>query len=645
MNLHCTGFSPSPRRSSLGLLLLAVMGGMLSAIGQSALPSRPAASGRPVHRLPLARVGEFYEYVVVVQGLVEPLQYSWSGTPPDGLELAGPRCWGTPREANPGPIDLSVTITDALGDSLERHFQIAVRPALSPLRLATRSLPEFVRGQPVEFEFAASGGEGNYRWEAEAPELPDGLRLEFGLDRSRCLLRGTPGGEGPIRLILGVADGLTNVGPAQLTGRVGSAIAPRLGIATTSLPPAFLQIPYAQSLSATGGVPPYAWTFAPDASAPPDWLSLQTSQGTLHGQPPRLGSHRLSVVVTDSLGNRASRAPLDLAIRARTDAQLAILPATLPPAVSGHPYAATLVAAGHQGDVRWQVDGLPPWLSATPDGALLTLAGTPTGTNTCNLSVSSADWDAAPASTTPPPTRISAAPPRTYALAVVEPKPDPEPPRILTRKLPIALAGHPFHADIAASGGTGPVRFSGTISNASWLELRPDGHLQGTPASAGSALLQLVATDDSGRTSAIAALRLSTLAAGTNRLNLAIPAEIVAEQGRPFTLSLAIGGGTSPYQLDLAGELPPGITFDPAAARLEGVPGNPGEFALRARLQDSAPTPDSLEKGVTLRVLPAAIPGVRRVHPGWLAAAALAGGGVAWLLALPRRRRTRPGTG
>ncbi len=84
-----------------------------------------------------------------------------------------------------------------------------------------------------------------------------------------------------------------------------------LAIATSALPAADVSIPYSASLSATGGVTPYHWSFA--TGALPTGMRLQASSGIITGLTALTGSYPLTAKVTDATGHSATAA-LSIAI-------------------------------------------------------------------------------------------------------------------------------------------------------------------------------------------------------------------------------------------------------------------------------------------------------------------------------------------
>jgi len=79
-----------------------------------------------------------------------------------------------------------------------------------------------------------------------------------------------------------------------------------LAIATAALEGAEAGAPYADSLSATGGMPPYQWSFT--TGSLPSGIQLQGSSGAIAGTTTVIGSFPFTAKVTDSSGHTATTA-------------------------------------------------------------------------------------------------------------------------------------------------------------------------------------------------------------------------------------------------------------------------------------------------------------------------------------------------
>jgi hypothetical protein len=148
---------------------------------------------------------------------------------------------------------------------------------------------------------------------------------------------------------------------------------------------------YSQTLTASGGVPPYFWSVS--SGALPPLLTLNPS-GVISGTPATPGVWTLNVWVTDATLHLASQ-PFSLTITLGT---LAIsTPATLPAGVVGASYSQTLAVIGGVPPYTWQVKSgaWPPGLIFSSGGAI---TGAPSQVGSFSFTVQATDSSAATAS-------------------------------------------------------------------------------------------------------------------------------------------------------------------------------------------------------------------------------------------------------
>jgi Peptidase A4 family/Putative Ig domain len=197
------------------------------------------------------------------------------------------------------------------------------------------------------------------------------------------------------------------VGFAADLGVVPGQEAPApLTIATTTLPDAQEGVPYASTLAAAGGTPPYSWKVV--GGSLPAGLALSAS-GALTGTADAPGRSSFTVQVSDA------SAPTPLAATATLSLNVALVglgvtTTSVPDALVGVPYSATLSATGGSAPYIWTLTNgsLPAGLTLSSHGVI---AGTPTGQTGSSFTVQVSDSTA--------PTSLAAS--ATLSIAVFPP--------------------------------------------------------------------------------------------------------------------------------------------------------------------------------------------------------------------------------
>jgi hypothetical protein len=173
----------------------------------------------------------------------------------------------------------------------------------TPLLVMIGPLPPATIGLPYSQTLTASGGTPPYVWSVVSGALPNGIALS----PSAGVLSGTPTAAGSFTFSVGVSDSTT---PTQLTATktLNLTVIFALGplVITSPLPPAKLGLPYSQTLTASGGTPPYVWSVV--NGAPPNGIALSPSAGVLSGTPTQSGTVTFTVMVTDSTNPGAQTA-------------------------------------------------------------------------------------------------------------------------------------------------------------------------------------------------------------------------------------------------------------------------------------------------------------------------------------------------
>ena len=156
-------------------------------------------------------------------------------------------------------------------------------------------LPPAVMGTPYSqalsaFSFCVAPP---YTWTMSGSDVPAGLTLS-----GAGVLSGTPTTLGTFLFNVQVADGDGNLVSGWVELAVLSTAPPTITTSTT-LPGGTAGVAYSQSLTATGGSPPYTWSVT--GGALPPGLTL-SSAGALSGTPTTVGPYTFTAQVTDSAG-------------------------------------------------------------------------------------------------------------------------------------------------------------------------------------------------------------------------------------------------------------------------------------------------------------------------------------------------------
>jgi hypothetical protein len=260
---------------------------------------------------------------------------------------------GTPTRA--GVFQFGVTVTDSLGTRAQGSTVITV---VAPLSITQTSLSPARTNNSYSDTLRATGGFPPYNWNISANNLPAGLSLSPSGEISGTV-NAAPG-QYSFTAAATDARGDTSSGVFTIT-----VIGP--SISTRSLPPGQAGAAYSQTLAATGGSPPYAWTVV---GSLPGGLSLDRG-GLLSGVPAAAGEFAFTLRVTDSQGSFASLA-YTLTIGA---AQLLFSTQTLSACRVGSPYSAPLAAAGGTPPYQFALDS-----GSLPDGIGISSAGAISGT-------------------------------------------------------------------------------------------------------------------------------------------------------------------------------------------------------------------------------------------------------------------------
>ena len=251
-------------------------------------------------------------------------------------------------------------VTDSASVSTTAALSITINPPA--LSITTSSLPAGTVGTAYSQALAAAGGTPPYTWSVSSGALPDGLVLS-----ANGTIGGTPSSPGTFGSSVQVTDSAGIKATNTVTIQIQSS---PVQITTQSLPAYTAGASYTQTLTATGGSPPFTWSLG-SGSLPPG-LALDPA-GAINGTPTAAGSYSFSVRVADRTGASATRGYV-----VTINGTVSIETNAVADALIGAPYAQQLRAGAGTPPYSWSLTS-----GALPDGITLdsssgSLSGTPT---------------------------------------------------------------------------------------------------------------------------------------------------------------------------------------------------------------------------------------------------------------------------
>lgn len=334
-----------------------------AAVAPGALEVLAPAIAVTTPALPDAMSGVGYEVHLAARG--GDGSYGWSlvgGALPEGLGFSAEGVFsGTPRTQ--GLYAVVVRVASA-GSSADRAFTLAVRAQAASLGLLDTRLPPARLGTLYSQRIGATGGNPPYRFQLAEGAMPAGLALS-----PEGIVSGLPTEVGDATMAVLVEDNAGHRATAGVALDVLAATGALVFLPQRLAEPEAGRAYANGRLNVAGGTPPYAAALL--AGRAPDGLALAVDDSgqevSLVGTPTRPGVFGFTVVVSDSLGERAM-SHLVLRVNSR---RLTFVTAVLPGAARGQSYRIGLESNARPPATYTLVGGdLPPGLTLDAAGVI-----------------------------------------------------------------------------------------------------------------------------------------------------------------------------------------------------------------------------------------------------------------------------------
>lgn len=401
------------------------------------------------------------------------------------------------------------------------------------------SLPNSTVGIAYSQSVTASGGVAPYSLAVTSGTLPAGLSLS-----PAGLLSGTPTSAGTFSFAITASDDNNCQGNRSYTITVSC---PTITLTPATLPNGTALSSYSQTLTASGGLSPYAFTIT--AGSIPSGMTLSVG-GVLSGTPSLPGVSTFTVRATDAQGCTGTRS-YSLTIVCPS---ILVSPSSLPGGMVGSPYSQTIDATGGSSPHTFAVTAgsLPGGMTLSASGVL---GGVPTTVGSFSFTVTGTDAQGCTGM-------------RAYIVSVACPTIAVNP-----SSIPDGTAGTAYSQAITASGGTSPYTYgvsAGALPGG--LTLSAAGLLSGTPIAVGSFSFTVTATDAQG----CSGPRAYSVSIDCPAIDLSPALVANGTVGSAYSQTISGSGGTAPYTFAVTlGSLPAGLTLS-SSGLLSGTPTSAG---------------------------------------------------------------------
>ena len=458
---------------------------------------------------------------------------------PDGLSLSSAGyISGTPSES--GTFSLSVTASNDYGtDSRTMSLTAAEPPSGTKPSITTDELDPATAGTAYAYQLGVSGTPP-FTFTVKG-KLPDGLSMN-----SSGLISCTPKKKGSKKFTITAKNS-----QGSETKKLTLTVCELPEILTETLKDAKLGKKYSMALK-TKGTKPLTWELDGDL---PEGITFDADKGKFSGTPTEITTGAVNITLTNSAGSVSQTYTLNVA---GTPPKIGL--SRLKAGTYGKNYKAALKVKGSEPITLTLVGELPEGLSFDSEEG--TITGTPTEACTDReiriIASNAADV-------------VS----RDYTLTIKAAAP-----KITTKKLPDAVKGNTYSADIEVTG-TPEITFTAS-GLPSGLSMNTSGEISGTPTKFGKFSVKITAKNSA--KTAKNSMNLTVLAAtefsGSSTLSS-------GTQGKSYKHTFSAAGSKTITFSVSGGSLPNGVTLS-AKGKLSGKPTESGTFEFTVKAANSA---------------------------------------------------------
>jgi hypothetical protein len=263
-----------------------------------------------------------------------------------------------------------------------------------------------------------------------------------------------------------------------------------------------------------------------------------------------------SIVITSPGSATSNAAAFTLNCNQVSATPLSVIPGLPAAATVGQAYSGTVAVHGGKGPYTWAAaTGLPSGLTATANGATLTISGTPAKPGSFTVGVSVSDGES-PARTATASFPVTVSPPRLT---------------ITTASLPSGTSGDDYSDSVTAAGGTGTYSWSATGLPPGLTIGSATGTISGT-------LVDVEARDTPGTYPVTVTVKDSTTSAQKTFSIVVRPQPLILQRtalpagtsGAAYSHTVFAVGGTGAHAWSATG-LPAGLTIGSATGTISGT--------------------------------------------------------------------------